>query len=170
MSITMYSASAPIFIRMLANLDHWLDKAEAYAEAKKFDTSVYLSARLAPDMLPFSAQIQIACDGPKFAMVRLGGVEGPKFDDSESTLSELRARVHATIDFIKSVPPEKIIGTEEKEITIPRRSGSTTMPGEAYLKHFVLPNFFFHVTTVYALLRHNGVEIGKMDYLGAPKQ
>jgi hypothetical protein len=170
MSITMYSASAPIFIRMLTNLDQWLEKAEAHAEAKKFDTSVYLTARLAPDMLPLSAQIQIACDTAKFAMARLGSVEGPKFDDTESTIAELRGRVNATIDFIKSVPAEKIVGTEEKEITVPRRGGSIVMPGETYLKHVVLSNFFFHVTTTYALLRHNGVEIGKMDYLGAPKE
>jgi hypothetical protein len=170
MSITMHSASAPIFIRMLTNLDQWLEKAVAHADAKKFDQSVYLTTRLAPDMLPLSSQIQIACDTTKFAMVRLGGVEGPKFDDTESTIAELRARVSATIDFIKSVPAAKIVGTEEKEITMPRRGGTITMAGEAYLKHFALPNFFFHITTVYALLRHNGVEIGKLDYLGAPKE
>jgi uncharacterized protein len=170
MSITMYSASAPIFLRMLANLDQWLEKAEAHAVAKKFDASVYLTSRLAPDMLPLTAQVQIACDTTKFALVRLGGVEGPKFDDTESTIAELRARIAATIDFIKSVPAEKIVGSEDKEVTMPRRGGTITMPGEAYLKHFVLPNFFFHVTTAYALLRHNGVEIGKLDFLGAPKE
>jgi hypothetical protein len=170
MSITMHSASAPIFLTMLANLDQWLTKAEAHAEAKKFDTSVYLSSRLAPDMLPFANQIQIACDGAKFAMTRLGGIDGPKFDDTESTLAQLRERVQATMAFIKSVPADKIDGTEEKEITIPRRSGSTTMKGEEYLKHFVLPNFFFHMTTAYALLRHNGVELGKKDYLAGAKQ
>jgi uncharacterized protein len=165
MSITMHSASAPIFLTMLANLDQWLQKAEAHADAKKFESSVYLSTRLAPDMLPFTNQIQIACDGAKFAMARLGSVEGPKFDDSESTIAQLRERVRATVAFIKSVPAEKIDGTEEKEITIPRRSGNITMKGEEYLKHYVLPNFFFHVTTAYALLRHNGVELGKKDYL-----
>jgi uncharacterized protein len=169
MSITMHSASVPIFVRMLSNIDTWFDKAEAHAAAKKFDTAVYLNARLAPDMLVFTKQIQIACDTVKFCVARLAGVEAPKFEDTETTLAELRARIHATIDYVKSVPAAQIDGSEEREITIPRRDGSMIMKGEAYLKHFALPNFFFHVTTAYALLRHNGVELGKMDYLGAPK-
>jgi hypothetical protein len=154
---------------MLANVNTWLDKAEAHATAKKFDTSVYLGARLAPDMLPFTKQIQIACDTVKFCVARLAGVDGPKFDDNETTLTELRERINATIAYVKSVPAEQIDGSEEKDITLPRRDGPIIMKGEAYLKHFVLPNFFFHLTTAYALLRHNGVEVGKMDYLGAPK-
>jgi len=169
MSITMHSASVPIFVRMLTNATAWLDKAEAHASAKKFDTSVYLSTRLAPDMLPFTKQIQIACDTVKFCVARLAGVEAPKFEDNEATLAELRERINATIAYAKSVPAAQIDGSEEKDITIPRRDGSVVMKGEAYLKHFVLPNLFFHVTTAYALLRHNGVELGKMDYLGAPK-
>jgi hypothetical protein len=169
MSITMHSASVPIFVRMLANVNTWLDKAEAHATAKKFDTSVYLGARLAPDMLPFTKQIQIACDTVKFCVARLAGVDGPKFDDNETTLTELRERINATIAYVKSVPAEQIDGSEEKDITLPRRDGPIIMKGEAYLKHFALPNFFFHLTTAYALLRHNGVEVGKMDYLGAPK-
>jgi len=169
MSITMHSASVPIFVRMLANVSTWLDKAEAHATAKKFDTSVYLGARLAPDMLPFTKQIQIACDTVKFCVARLAGVDSPKFDDNETTLTELRERINATIAYVKSVPAAQIDGSEEKEITLPRRDGPIIMKGEAYLKHFVLPNFFFHLTTAYALLRHNGVEVGKMDYLGAPK-
>jgi len=169
MSITMHSASVPIFVRMLANVNTWLDKAEAHATAKKFDTSVYLGARLAPDMLPFTKQIQIACDTVKFCVARLAGVDSPKFDDNETTLTELRERINATIAYVKSVPAEQIDGSEEKDVTLPRRDGPIIMKGEAYLKHFVLPNFFFHLTTAYALLRHNGVEVGKMDYLGAPK-
>jgi len=169
MSITMYSASVPIFVRMLSNVNVWLDKADAHAAAKKFDTSVYLSARLAPDMLPFTKQIQIACDTVKFCVARLAGVEGPKFEDNETTLTELRERINATIAYVKSVPAAQIDGSEDKDITIPRRAGSTVMKGEAYLKHFVLPNLFFHLTTTYALLRHNGVDLGKMDYLGEPK-
>jgi len=168
MSITMHSASVPIFVRMLGNLVTWLDKAEAHAQAKKFDPAVYLGTRLAPDMLPFTTQIQIACDGAKFGVSRLAGVDAPKFDDTESSIAELRERVHATIEFVKSVPAAKIDATEDKEVTIPRRSGPVTMKGEAYLKHYVLPNFFFHLTTAYALLRHNGVDLGKTDYLGAP--
>jgi len=169
MSITMHSASVPIFVRMLANVNTWLDKAEAHAAAKKFDTSVYLNTRLAPDMLPFTKQIQIACDTVKFCVARLAGVESPKFEDNETTLAELRERISATIAYVKSVPAAQIDGSEEKDITLPRRDGPIIMKGEAYLKHFVLPNFFFHLTTTYALLRHNGVEVGKMDYLGAPK-
>jgi hypothetical protein len=154
---------------MLANVNTWLDKAEAHAAAKKFDTSVYLNTRLAPDMLPFTKQIQIACDTVKFCVARLAGVDSPKFEDNETTLTELRERISATIAYVKSVPAAQIDGSEEKDITLPRRDGPIIMKGEAYLKHFVLPNFFFHLTTAYALLRHSGVEVGKMDYLGAPK-
>ena len=170
MSITMSSASVPVFLRMLGNLQTWIDKAEAHAQSKKFDAAVYLGARLAPDMLPFTKQIQITCDGAKFCVARLAGIDGPKFDDTETTLAELRERVNATAAFIESVPAAKIDGSEDKDITIPRRDGSMTMKGEAYLKHYAMPNFYFHITTAYALLRHNGVEIGKMDYLGAPKR
>lgn len=169
-SITMHSASAPIFVSMLENLNTWLDKAESHAQAKKFDASVYLVARLAPDMLPFTNQIQIACDGAKFAIARLAGVDAPKFDDTETSLADLRERVRATIEFIASVPAARLDGTEAKDVTIPRRAGPMVMKGEAYLKHYALPNFFFHVTTAYALLRHNGVELSKLDYLGAPRQ
>ncbi len=169
MSITMHSASAPIFISMLKNLSNWLDKAEAHATAKKFEPGVYLTTRLAPDMLPLTNQVQIACDTAKFLMARLAGIDAPTFDDSEKTLADLRARIAATIAFVQSVPADSIDGSEDKEVTLPRRTGPIVMKGEAYLKHFALPNFFFHLTTAYALLRHNGVEIGKMDFLGAPK-
>ncbi|MEO6030849.1 MAG: DUF1993 domain-containing protein [Burkholderiaceae bacterium] len=167
MSITMYSASVPVFVRMLGNLDAWLVKAEAHAQARKFDSSVYLAARLAPDMLPFTKQIQIACDGAKFGVARLAGVEAPKHEDTEASVAELRERIRQTIAFVQSVPAAQIEGTEAKDVTIPRRTGPMTLKGEFFLKHYVLPNFYFHVTTAYALLRHNGVEIGKMDYLGA---
>ncbi len=169
MSITMHSASVPIFVRMLGNVSAWLDKAEAHAAAKKFEPSVLLAARLAPDMLPLTTQVQIACDTVKFCVARLAAVESPKFDDKETTIGELRERISATIAYAKSIPAAQIDGSEERDITIPRRDGSTVMKGEAYLTHFALPNFFFHVTTTYALLRHNGVEIGKLDYLGVPK-
>lgn len=166
MSITMYSASVPIFVRMLGNLAQWLEKAEQHAQARKFDTAVYLASRLAPDMLPFTKQIQIACDGPKFGVARLGGLEAPKFDDKEATLAELKERIRKTLAFIETATPEMIDGTEDKDIHVPRRDGVQVMKGEFYLKHFVLPNLFFHVTTAYALLRHNGVDLGKADYLG----
>jgi hypothetical protein len=167
MSITMHSASVPVFVRMLGNLDAWLVKAEAHAQAKKFEASVYLAARLAPDMLPFTKQIQIACDGAKFGVARLAGVEAPRHDDTEASLADLRERVRQTVAFVQSVPAAQIDGTEDKDVTIPRRTGSMTLKGEFFLKHYVMPNFYFHVTTAYALLRHNGVELGKMDYLGA---
>ena len=138
----------------------------AHAAAKKYDTSVLLAARLAPDMLPFTRQIQIACDGAKFGVARLAGVEAPKFEDNEASFAELRERVRKTIDYVRSVPASQLDGTEDKDVSVPRRDGAVIMKGEFYLKHFVLPNFFFHVTTTYALLRHNGVELGKADYLG----
>ncbi|MGH8795702.1 MAG: DUF1993 domain-containing protein [Caldimonas sp.] len=167
MSITMHSASVPIFVRMLGNMTVWLDKAEAHAQAKKFEPAVYLTSRLAPDMLPFTKQIQIACDAVKFGIARLAGVDAPKFEDNETSLADLRARIRKTIDFVESVPASKIDGSETRDVIVPRRDGSMTLKGEVYLKHFALPNFFFHVTTVYALLRHNGVELGKADYLGS---
>lgn len=169
MSLTMHSASVPVFVRMLGNLNAWLDKAEAHAQARKFDAGVYLNARLAPDMLPFSKQIQIACDAAKFGVARLAGVESPKFEDNETSLAELRARIAKTVAYVQSIASNQIDGTEDKDIVVPRRDGSITLKGEYYLKHFVLPNFFFHVTTAYSLLRHNGVELGKGDYLGALK-
>ncbi len=168
MSITLHSASVPVFVRLLDNLLVWLDKAEAHAAAKKFDPSVLLAARLAPDMLPFTKQVQIACDSAKFCIARLAGANAPSFDDSEASIAELRERVAKTIAFMQSVSAAQVDGSEEKDVVIPRRDGSMTMKGEAYLKHYATPNFYFHVTTAYALLRHNGVELGKMDFLGAP--
>jgi uncharacterized protein len=163
----MHSASAPIFKSMLSNLDYFLVKAQAHAEAKKFDPANLLTARLAPDMLPLTRQVLIACDASKFCMARLSGVEAPKFDDTESTIEQLRGRISKTIAYIDSVGADKINGTEDKDITFPiGRDGSTrTMKGEAYLKHWAMPNMYFHVTTAYALLRHNGVDLGKTDYL-----
>lgn len=163
----MSSASAPVFKSMLGNLDHFLAKAAAHAAAKKFDPANLLACRLAPDMLPLTRQVLIACDASKFGIARLAGVEAPKFDDTESTIEQLRERIAKTVAFIDSVDASKVDGTEDKDITFPvGRDGSTrTMKGEAYLKHWVFPNFFFHVTTAYALLRHNGVELGKTDYL-----
>lgn len=166
MTISMSSASLPVFKTMLANLSHILDKGEAYAQARKFDPSVLLQYRLAPDMLPFTRQVLIACDGAKNGIARISGVEAPKFDDTEATFPELKARIQKTLDYLATVPNERIDGTEDKEITFPvGRDKSRTMKGEAYLKHWVLANFHFHVTMAYAILRHNGVELGKADYL-----
>ena len=165
MALTMHSASVPVFVRMLGNLAGWLDKAESHAREKKFEPEVYLSARLAPDMLPLPQQIQIACDAAKFCVARLAGSDAPPFADDEKTLDDLRLRLRRTIDYVESVPAAQIDGSDDREITVPRRAGPIQMKGEMYLKHFVLPNFFFHVTTVYALLRHNGVNLGKSDFL-----
>ena len=167
MPLSMHSASVPIFLRMLGNLNQWLDKAEAHAVAKKFNPEVLIGARLAPDMLPLAKQVQIACDAAKLCVARLAGVEAPKFEDTETTLAELKARVGKTIDYLQSVPAALLDGSEERDVTVPRRDGTMVLKGELYLKHFALPNFFFHATTTYALLRHNGVELGKGDFLGA---
>jgi hypothetical protein len=166
MPLTMYSASVPVFVRMLGNVGTWLDKAEAHAAAKKFDPSVYLAARLAPDMLPFPKQIQIACDAAKFCVARLAGSEAPKFEDSETSISELRERIAKTVAYVRSVSAAQIDGSDARNISVPRRDGSMTMTGEDYLRQFVLPNFYFHVTMTYALLRHCGVDLGKGDFLG----
>jgi hypothetical protein len=170
MAISMSSASLPIFRTMLANLAHLLDKGLAHAQARKFDPQVLAASRLAPDMLPFNRQIQIACDAAKNGVARISGVEAPKFEDNETTFDELRARVAKTLAWLETVPAEKLDGTEDKDITFPvGRESTRTMKGEAYLKHWALPNFFFHVTTAYAILRHNGVELGKADYLAGAK-
>ena len=167
MTISMHSASAPIFTRMLANLLTWLDKAEAHAAARKFDTANYLGLRLAPDMLPLLRQIQIASDSAKAAMGRLAGAELPKWEDNEASFADLRARVAKTIDYVKSFQPAQIDGSETRAISVPRRSGEPLQfDGESFLKHYALPNFFFHVTTAYAILRHCGVQIGKGDFIG----
>jgi hypothetical protein len=167
MTISMHSASAPIFVRMLTNLLGFIDKAEAHATARKFDPNNYLGLRLAPDMFPFSRQIQIASDAAKGCMARLAGLEVPTWEDKETSIADLRARVQKTIDYVKSFEATQIDGSESRPITVPRRQGDPLQfNGESFLKHFALPNFFFHVTTAYALLRHAGVELGKGDYLG----
>ncbi len=167
MTLSMSSASLPVFQQMLGNLKHFLDKGLAHAQARKFDPQVLVAARLAPDMLPFSRQVLIACDAAKLGAARLSGLEAPRYDDTESTFEELQARIDKTLAWLATVPADTLDGTEGKDITFPvGRDGATrTMKGEAYLKHWVLPNMYFHVTTAYAILRHNGVELGKADYL-----
>ncbi|HSI52748.1 MAG: DUF1993 family protein [Ramlibacter sp.] len=166
MTISMSSASLPVFKAVLGNLSHILDKGAAHAEARKFDPTALLTFRLAPDMLPFSRQIQIACDAAKNGVARISGVEAPKFEDNEASFADLKARIEKTVAFLATVPNEKMDGTEEKEITFPVGKDKTrTMTGEAYLKHWAMANFFFHVTMAYAILRNNGVELGKADYL-----
>lgn len=166
MSLSMYQASLPVFIRMLTNLSAILDKAEAYATTKKIDPAVLISSRLAPDMFPLSRQIQIATDGVKGCAARLAGVEIPSFADTESTFAELQARIKKTVDFLKTFKPEQIDGTEEKPIHLKVGGRELDFTGQVYLLHFVLPNLFFHTATAYGILRHNGLDIGKVDYLG----
>jgi hypothetical protein len=168
MPISMHAASVPVFVRMLTNMLGWLDKAEAHAAAKKFDASNYLGLRLTADMLPFTSQIQIASDSAKLCVARLAAVDPPKWADDEKSFTELRARIRKTIDYVQSIPAAKLEGSESREVQLPLGPGrSLKLTGEAMLRGFSLPNFFFHVTMTYALLRHAGVELGKMDYLGA---
>jgi uncharacterized protein len=168
MSLSMHATSAPIFVRTLGNMLNWLDKAQAYAESRKFDTANFLGLRLAPDMLPLTRQVQITTDGVKGCMARLAGQEVPKWEDNEASFDDLRARIRKTIDYVQSFSAAQIDGSEDKEILLPTRQAEPMRyTGESYLKHFVLPNFFFHATTTYALLRHGGVDLGKRDYLGA---
>ena len=166
MKISMYEASVPCFVRTLQNLSNILDRAQAFADSKKIDVTVLTGARLYPDMLPMARQIMIASDTIKGAVGRLGGVEIPKYEDTEQTIAELKARVAKTIAFAQSVGAAQIDGSEDKEIVLKLGGKEVTFTGLQYLLAFVLPNFYFHVTTAYAILRHNGVEIGKSDFLG----
>ena len=166
MALSMYTASVPVFQHMLRNLSHILDKADANAQARKFDPAVLMTARLAPDMLPFTRQILIACDAAKNGIGRIAGVEAPKFEDNEASIAELKARIQKTLDYLATVPASALDGTEDKEVTFPvGRDKTRTMAAQAYLLTWTLPNFFFHITTAYAILRHNGVDLGKTDYL-----
>jgi len=166
MSISMYSASVPICINMLSNLSHFLDKAAAFVEMRKCEPTALTQFRLAPDMLPFNRQVLIACDAAKNGIARMSGFTAPKFDDTEITIAELQERIGKTIGYLQSVPADKLDGTESNEITFPvGREATRTLSAEAYLTQWMLPNLFFHVTTAYTMLRHNGVELGKGDYL-----
>lgn len=166
MSVSMHAISIPVFQHMLANLSHILEKGEAHAQARSIDPAVLLQDRLAPDMLPLVRQVLIACDAAKNGVARISGVQAPKFDDTEQTFAELRERIQKTLDYLATVPASAMDGTEEREITFPvGRDASRTMKAQAYLLTWVLPNFFFHVTTTYAILRHDGVQLGKADYL-----
>lgn len=166
MSLSLYQASVPIFVRMFGNISAILDKAAAYAEAAKIDPAVLLNARLAPDMHPLTRQIQIASDAAKGCVARLAGVEVPSFADTESSFAELQARIARTLEFVRSLTPGQIDSGEGREVVLRLPGAEMKFSGEDYLLHFVLPNFYFHLTTAYAILRHNGLDIGKMDYLG----
>jgi hypothetical protein len=165
MSLSMYQASNPVFVRMLKNLSVILTKAEVDAEARKIDPLVFANARLAPDMRPLTSQVQMATDSAKGCAARLAGVEVPSFPDVETTFAELRDRIARTVAFIESVPADKIDGSEGREVVMKFPNREMKFTGQDYLLTFALPNFMFHVTTAYAILRHNGVSIGKMDFL-----
>jgi uncharacterized protein len=165
-TISMYQASVPVFIRMLGNLRAILAKGAAHAEARKFDPAVLINGRLAPDMFALARQVQIAADMAKGAAARLAGVEPPKYEDNETTFPELHARIDKTIAFLETLKPAQIDGSEARSITLTMRSGTRSFVGLPYLVDFVLPNLYFHATTAYNILRHNGVELGKGDFLG----
>ena len=166
MQLTMYQASVVPILQMLGNLEAILDKAAAHCDGRKIKAEVFPQARLFPDMLPLSSQIQIASDMAKGCVARLSGVEAPKYEDYESTLPELKQRLAKTVEFIKSVKPEQIDGSEDKQINLKTGGQERTFSGKDYLFNFVLPNVYFHATTAYAILRSGGVELGKRDFLG----
>ncbi|WP_296219928.1 DUF1993 domain-containing protein [Pseudomonas sp. UBA2684] len=166
MSLSMYHVSVAVFTRQLSNLSTILGIAAAHAESKKIEQSVFLNARLAPDMFPLSRQVQIACDGVKAGAALLAGSEAPSYADDETSFAELQARIAKTLAFLQGISAEQIDGSEERTVTLKRRDKETHFQGQAFLLDHVLPNFYFHLTTAYAILRHNGVEIGKRDFLG----
>jgi hypothetical protein len=167
MTISMYQASVPVFIRALTNTKAMLQKAAAHAQARKIDESVLLNARLYPDMLPFTKQVQIASDFARGTSARLSGVEPPAFEDNEKTFAELIARVDRTIEYVRTLKATAIDGSEAREIVRPVRGQPKTFTGINFLLQYALPNFWFHTTTGYAILRHNGIELGKGDFIGA---
>lgn len=166
MTISMYSASVPVFIRTLNNLGAILEKAQAHAETKKINPEVLLNARLFPDMFALTRQVQIASDFAKGTVARLAGIEPPSYADTESSFAELIARVQKTVNFLKTIKAEQVDGSENRDIVLKMHTGELKFKGEAYLVQFSLPNFYFHATTAYAILRHNGIAIGKMDFIG----
>jgi hypothetical protein len=167
MSISMHQVSAPVFVQGLTGLLTALDKAAAHVEQRKIDPAALLQARLYPDMFPFVRQVQIATDFAKGAMARLAGDEPPAWDDVETSFAELRTRVQAAITYVSTFSAAQVDGSEDREITLVRRGESSVVKGQAYLLQQATPNFYFHITPAYAILRHNGVELGKRDFLGA---
>ncbi|BCH25516.1 hypothetical protein MesoLjLc_54460 [Mesorhizobium sp. L-8-10] len=166
MTISMYQASVPVFITTLKGLSHVLSKGEAHATEKGIDPQTLVEARLAPDMFALARQVQIATDHAKGAPSRLAGREIPKFEDTENSFPELQGRIAKTVELLKGFAPQDIDGSEERSIALPMRSGELSFTGMQYLLHFAMPNFYFHVTTAYDILRHNGVAIGKADFFG----
>ena len=166
MKDAMYEFSVPVLLRCLGSLETVLDKAVSFAEAKKIDTAVLLGMRLAPDMFPLSRQIQLVSDFAKSTCARLTGQEVPKWDDKETTLAELRERINRTREFVKSVAPARFEGAATRTVAFKAGGRDMNYEGLNYLAHYALPNFYFHLTTAYAILRHAGVELGKRDFIG----
>ena len=166
MTISMYQASVPVFTRMLNNLAAILEKAAAHAAARKIDPAVLINYRLYPDMLSLSRQVQIATDSAKGGVARLAGAEPPKYEDNETSIPDLIARLRKTVAYLESIKPEQIDGSEDKTVSWKTQTATRTMQGMPYLLSHVTPNVYFHITTAYAILRHCGVEIGKQDFLG----
>jgi uncharacterized protein len=162
----MYSMSVPMFVKSLGQLSAILDKAAAHAEAKKFDPTVLLNARLFPDMFPLTKQVQVACDFAKGSVARLAGQEPPKYDDNEASIGDLKARIARTVEYIQGFSEAQFAGSETREVTLKIRDQALVYKGLPYLAHIALPNFYFHTTTAYDILRHNGVELGKRDFIG----
>ncbi len=169
MKISMHAMSVDVFTHTLANLSALLEKGLAHATQRKFEPAVLLNARLAPDMFPLTRQVQIACDIAKNSVARLAAQEPPRFADTETTFEELHARIARTIDYLKSVPPSAVTDSEERDIKVTTRDGTLDFKGLPFLQNWAIPNVFFHVATAYAILRHNGVEIGKRDFLGSAR-
>lgn len=165
MSLSIYQASIPTFLRTLGNLSAILKKAAAHAEAKNIDPRIFIDARLAPDMFPWRARCRSPAT-PPYAGARLAGLEVPSYADTEITFDELQARIARTVEFLEGIREEQLDGAEERNVTLKVRGQEISFNGRDFLFGFALPNFFFHVTTAYAILRHNGVELGKMDFLG----
>jgi hypothetical protein len=155
-----------LFAKTLRNLEQWMEKAAAHAKAKSFEVDVLAQARLAPDQFPFAGQVQATCDQAKYAAAYLGGKPPPSHPDTEKTFAELRQRIQTCLAFLETVRPEDLAGAAERKVAPPWLQGAW-LTGDDYLVHVALPNFFFHATTAYAILRHNGVELGKMDYIGS---
>jgi hypothetical protein len=170
MKASMHAFSADLFVNILHNLDWILGKGASHAAAKKFDPAVLLAARLAPDMLPLTRQVQIACDIAKNSLARLAGQEPPRFEDNETTFEQLHARIARTVDFLRGVPAVALEGCETRDIKVPAGERTFEFKGLEFLERWAIPNVFFHVTTAYNILRHNGVELGKRDFIGGGRE
>ncbi|MCH9826899.1 MAG: DUF1993 domain-containing protein [Gammaproteobacteria bacterium] len=166
MAISMYEASAPVFTRMIGNLRNMLVKADAHAKARGYEVDVLVESRLAPDMFPLRRQVQIASDAAKGSMARLAGLDVPSWDDTETTMAQLIERLDRTLEYLAGFSPEQVDGSEERQVVVKTRMRELRFTGLQYLQGFAIPNLYFHVATSYNILRHNGVELGKMDFLG----